>query len=379
MRFILLFILLFLTVDAQAGGVTLLENDLKQLKAVQIFNFNPRYRNNLGDYFDFLASKGINTVFFRVFQNNTDRLHFGIHSDCRNGVYFNTESACVVQDLLGEVISEARKHNIDVFAWMSTRSLSFLKDKYGFSVAYDNGRYVNGYGVNIFNNDVRDHIIRLFKDLAYYDIDGILIQDDFILRYNEGFSKEAQHRYKVDTGEKPDPYKLFRNNRKNNEYKRWSKWKTEQLSDFLSKLRYEVKRVNPKVKFAVNIYYETPSDPANGTSWYSQSIKRYKELGFSYYAYMAYHEQIMLERKTDFYGALDYLNNSINSFLRYGLEEEQIIVKLQVRSFYNNRKKLPAKEMEFLCNMIKRYGNISLAFVPFELLEDVPNGCTYNR
>jgi len=377
MRCFLLLILLFFAVKVQAGSITLLENDVKQLKAVQIFNFNPRYKNNLREYFEVLKENGINAVFFRVFQNDMDRLHFGVYSDCRSGVYFDTEDACVVQDLLGRVISEARKYDIDVFAWMATRSLSFLKDKYGFSVAYEGGRYVNGYGVNIFHMDVRNHIIRLFKDLAEYDIDGILIQDDFILRYNEGFSKEALHRYKVDTGEKPDPYKLFVNNRNNSDYKRWNRWKTEQLSDFLNELRYEVKRINPGVKFAVNIYYETPSYPSNGMSWYSQSIKRYKKLGFSYYAYMAYHEQISRETGKSFFETLEYINKSINSFLKYGLEEKQIIVKIQVRSFFNNRDRLPEKEINVICNLINNYKNLSYALVPFERISDIPKVCFY--
>ncbi len=377
MRCFLLLILLFFAVKVQAGSITLLENDVKQLKAVQIFNLNPRYKNNLREYFEVLKENGINAVFFRVFQNDMDRLHFGVYSDCRSGVYFDTEDACVVQDLLGRVISEARKYDIDVFAWMATRSLSFLKDKYGFSVAYEGGRYVNGYGVNIFHMDVRNHIIRLFKDLAEYDIDGILIQDDFILRYNEGFSKEALHRYKVDTGEKPDPYKLFVNNRNNSDYKRWNRWKTEQLSDFLNELRYEVKRINPGVKFAVNIYYETPSYPSNGMSWYSQSIKRYKKLGFSYYAYMAYHEQISRETGKSFFETLEYINKSINSFLKYGLEEKQIIVKIQVRSFFNNRDRLPEKEINVICNLINNYKNLSYALVPFERISDIPKVCFY--
>jgi len=377
MRIVCLCIFFSLIFSSTGFSLKLVESNYRQIKAVQIFNLDSQYKNNLAEYFRKLKNSGINTVFFRVFQNYGDRFHLGIQSNCQSGVYFESQNACVISDLLSKVVQYADEYDIKVYAWMSTRSLSFLKHKYPLEVAYKNGDYVEGYGVSIFNPDVRREIKKLFEDLAYYDIDGILIQDDFILRYNEGFSRAARHRYFVDKGHYPDPAKLFKNNRKNGFYNSWSEWKMQQLSAFLSELRFAVKLVNPGIKFAVNIYYETPSQPNNGLSWYSQSIERYRDLGFSYYAYMAYHEQISRETGESFYETMEYINKSINSFLKYGLDEKQIIVKIQVRSFYNNRVKLPEKEINVLCNLIDNYGKLSYALVPFESISDIPKFCFY--
>lgn len=377
MRILCLFVFFSLIFSSTGFSLTLVENNYRQIKAVQIFNLNSQYKNNLSGYFRKLKNSGINTVFFRVFQNYGDRFHLGIQSYCQSGVYFKSQNACVISDLLSKVVKYADMYDLKVYAWMSTRSLSFLKNKYPLEVAYKNGEFVGGYGVSIFNPDVRSEITKLFEDLAYYDIDGILIQDDFILRYNEGFSKAARHRFFVDKGRFPDPARLFENNRKNNFYRSWSEWKMQQLSAFLSELRFAVKLVNPGIKFAVNIYYETPSQPNNGLSWYSQSIKRYRDLDFSYYAYMAYHEQISRETGGSFYETMEYINKSINSFLKYGLDEKQIIVKIQVRSFYNNRAILPEKEINVLCNLIDNYEKLSYALVPFERISDIPKYCFY--
>ncbi|MEC9492462.1 poly-beta-1,6-N-acetyl-D-glucosamine N-deacetylase PgaB [Flexistipes sp.] len=377
MRIIFLFILFSVIFSSSGFSLTLVENNYRQIKAVQIFNLDSQYENNLSEYFRKLKNSGINTVFFRVFQNYGDRFHLGVQSYCQSGVYFKSQNACVIRDLLSKVVKYAGMHDLKVYAWMSTRSLSFLKNKYPLEVAFKDGNFVEGYGVSIFNPDVRREITKLFKDLAYYDIDGILIQDDFILRYNEGFSKAAGHRFFVDTGHYPDPAKLFKDNRNNSFYNSWNKWKMQQLSAFLSELRFAVKLINPGIKFAVNIYYETPSQPDNGLSWYSQSIERYKDLGFSYYAYMAYHEQISRETGVSFYKTMEYINKSINSFLKYGLDEKQIIVKIQVRSFYNGRVKLPEKEINILCDLIDNYGKLSYALVPFERISDIPKFCFY--
>jgi len=75
---------------------------------------------------------------------------------------------------------------------MATRSLSALKDIYGVDETFVvNGTKRNGYGINLFNEKVFSDIEQLFKDLLQYDIDGILIQDDFILKYDESASKEV--------------------------------------------------------------------------------------------------------------------------------------------------------------------------------------------
>lgn len=62
------------------------------------------------------------------------------------------------------------------------------------------GKDVTGYGANIFKKDVRDTLLNLFEDLAKYDIDGILFQDDFIIKYTEGSDKYAAALFKEETG-----------------------------------------------------------------------------------------------------------------------------------------------------------------------------------
>jgi len=352
----------FIFCSIGAHAITIVESFYYKINGVQIFNFDKEYRYNLDNYFSSLKSSNVNTIFVRVFQNSTDRVHFDEQNKCASGVYFKSKIACNVFDLLDLIIPYAKKYDIKVFAWMATRSLSFLKETHKLELEFRNGNIQSGYGVNIFDKDARNSLIELFRELAMYDIDGILIQDDFILRMNEGLSDLSKTRYYVDYGKLPD-----------NKDDDWFKWKLSNLSGFLDKLRYETKKINPKIKFAVNIYYETPVYPEKGLKWYAQSIEQYKKLDFSYFAVMAYHEQIMGELKINFQDTLSYLNVMLNKMSKL-LLPENIVVKIQVREFNNEKTKISKYRIDKVCELIKNY-NAGIVLVPFENLSDLKNNC----
>lgn len=348
----------------KANAITLVDPSYYKVNGVQIFNFKKEYKNNLDHYFRSLKNSNVNTIFIRVFQNATDRVHFGEPNKCISGVYFKSEIACSVFDLLDLIIPYAKKYDIKVFAWMATRSLSFLKESYRNEEELRDGNIQKGYGINIFDKGARSALIQLFKELAVYDIDGILIQDDFILRMNEGLSDLSKSRYYIDYGKLPDK----------NDFD-WYKWKMLNLSEFLDDLRYEAKKINPKIKFAVNIYYETPVYPEKGIKWYAQSLEQYKKLGFSYFAVMAYHEQIIDELKINFHDTLSYLNMMLNKMLKL-LHPENILVKIQVREFNNEKTEISKYRINKICELIKNY-NTGIVLVPFEDLSDLNNNCFY--
>ena len=68
-----------------------------------------------------LKEAGVDTLIFRVFQNKGDRIHKFVTPRHEEGVYFKTEHAPVVDDLLGKVAEIAHRNGLDIFAWMTTR------------------------------------------------------------------------------------------------------------------------------------------------------------------------------------------------------------------------------------------------------------------
>lgn len=377
---ILTFILL-LFFQVQSHAIQIVEQNYPQIAGVQIFNLAPVYRYDLDRYMQSLKANGVNTVLVRVFQNYGDRFHFGVRSKCKTGVYFQTGQACMLNNVLKDMVAAARRNDMKIYAWMATRSLSFLKDQYGYEKKFlRKPTDKKTYAASIFNLDVRNKLIALFKDLAEYDIDGILIQDDYILKYNEGASKQARKRFYVDNGEQVYTQKLFTKTGYKPFYNEWNQWKMKQLSALLNEIKTEVKMINPQIKFAVNIYYETPVYPDRGLSWYSQSIPAYVDYGFEYLAFMGYHEQIAEEMHISKYAAMKYVNESILRMKDVTHNNSRIMVKIQARSFKKgmNRAYLPSDELKQLCGIVKRYKDISYVIVPFEHLDDLKNPCFMN-
>lgn len=355
---------------------------LYRITGAQVFVFDKKYLNNLDKFFQEVTSKGINTVFVRVFHNLHDRSHFNIPINCKSGVYFKTKYACAAYDLLPEVIAYAHKYNVKVYGWMATRSLSFLKTEDNMSKSLSPaGSNVTGYGANIFKKEIREKIKKLYIDLAKYDLDGILIQDDFIIKYSEGSDSFAKELFEKETGISLKASNFFGGVKEYNgrkiykDYKEdfyvWADWKSRHLLELFKEIRQEVKYINPAIKFAVNIYYETPLNERTGLAWYSQKIGQLLNNGADYLAVMGYSEQIGEEQNLDENGKIKYISRIADSAVKQTGNAERVIMKLQTRSF-SGRGMLNKEEYKRICkSILAKHKNISTADVPVFSSKDV--------
>ncbi len=355
--------------------------EIFRINGAQVFVMDPAYKGKIDTYFKEIKERGINTVFFRVFHNSKDRSHLGIDLKCESGVYYNTEYACVVNDLLGEVVKSAHDNGLKLYAWMATRSLSFLKTDENISMSLNaEGDDVKGYGANIFKKDVRDTLLGLFEDLAKYNIDGILFQDDFIIKYSEGSDKYAAALFKEETGIEVKKESFFNkikeyNGRKvfseyNENFYVWAEWKNKQLALLFQELKERAKTYSPKIKFAANVYYETPIDEKAALSWYSQRLSTLREAGADYFAVMGYFEQISEEQKLDRVAAAELIGMIADKAAKAAGSDKAVIMKLQSRSF-KGKGMLSYEDYKLVCRRVKLAGNVSYAVVPVFIPGDI--------
>lgn len=381
-RVFLFFILLLLFSEKTVfcGGISK-GNEVFRIKGAQVFVLDKAYKDNLDAFFLEAKNKGVNTVFFRVFHNSKDRSHLDIPLKCESGVYFDTQAACVVNNLLPEAVKSAKKHDIKIFAWMATRSLSFLKDKENLSLAFNaDGGETAGYGANIFKKEVRDTILQLFKDLAKNDIDGVLFQDDFIIKYNEGADEYAKKLFEDASGIKAErdtffgKVKEYKSKKVFSEFKPefyiWADWKSAYLAEFFKELKEQMKTVSPKILFAANVYYETPVDEKAALSWYSQKLPSLLEAGADYLAVMGYYEQIKEEQNLDRAAAAQFIGKIAENAVKTAKDEKKVIMKLQSRSFTSG-KALDYEDFKLVCRYIKPAGDVSIAAVPVFSSSDI--------
>ena len=106
------------------------------------------------------------------------------------------------------MVEKAHKENIQVFAWMTTLDCPWVladHPEWGV-VAYDweTGDYLTNASwwlrVSPFNTQHVEYLKELYADLAQYDIEGIVFQDDLYLTDNEDFSWYAAAAYSQEFG-----------------------------------------------------------------------------------------------------------------------------------------------------------------------------------
>jgi len=294
---------------------------------------------------DKLKETGVNTIFLRVFDYEG------------KGVYFKTEKAPVIKDLLKEVVAEAKKRDISVYAWMTTLNMPWILEKHRDWAVLDD-RYnanTNWYErVSPFIPEFQEYLVSLYRDLASYDIDGIMFQDDLYLADNEDFSKWAERGYEKDGKDLE-----------------WSKWKARKLLDLAEKIIEESKKINPDLKFVLDTYYDSVIDPGNGIEWFSQDIIGAKDY-FDYFAIMSYHKQIAEEYDLSTKESLEFLEN-ISSEAREILGSKAIM-KIQICDF-DTYSILPSSEIDKAFFHIFKGGVPDICFyyyrddIPFEVFK----------
>lgn len=378
--------LILLTALLVFAGLPAFSESYPAISGVQIFVIDKEYNGDLNRFFAELKEEGYDTVFLRVFHNKTDRYHYyDDNGECESGVYFKTDSACVVRDVLSEAVSAAHNNGLKLYAWMATRTLTFLKNPSQMEKEFSGGEPKDGYGFSIFNAEAKATTLSLFRDLASYPVDGILFQDDFILRHREGASEAALKAYAAETGKTVTEEELFgcKNGHKETkvpggcetEFKAWSKWKNESMMQFYRTLRIEAMKIHPDIRFAGNVYYETPLDTDKGLAWYSQSLQSMLDNGFDYLAVMGYHDQIAKELSLSHEQSLIYLEKMITSLFEQVPEKSRILFKVQRISFDKDRK-IAGKDFKSICALLDKYPEMSRVVLPVNNASDVSGICT---
>jgi tetratricopeptide (TPR) repeat protein len=331
-----------------------------------------------------LKNAGVNTIILRVFQNRGDRVYPFVTSSREEGVYFKTEYAPVVDDLLGKLAEIVHRNGLEIFAWMTTRYANYGLEgspeyrcmKYNFETK----KMEMAKGFNLFHPDVLKRLESLFRDLGRTPIDGILFQDDLILRHDEDFSPEANKAFLKEFGYLPDPELFYIDPYKSDSGKYyvkgytdrfwvWANWKNRWLMNVAKRLMDASRESNPNLQFAINLYFEAVLNDLNGVAWFSQTLSGALRNNFDYYAVMAYHRQAMKDRNIEAGEAIGLMAEATRKATEGVGDPSKVLMKVWILDWKGNgavRSDLaPRKEIEDTLTAILNRGKVSLAFVPY--------------
>jgi biofilm PGA synthesis lipoprotein PgaB len=285
----------------------------------------------------------------------------------------------VVDDLLGKMTEIAHRNGLEIFAWMTTRYANYGSDGHPEwrckSYNFETKKLEMARGFNLFHPEVIKRLEGLFRDLGRYPIDGILFQDDLILKHNEDFSTEANKGFFKESGYSPhpdlfyiDPYKSesgkYYVKAYSDKFLAWANWKNRWLMDVAKRLMAAARESNPGLEFGINLYYETVLNGSNAVAWFSQSLQEAMGRGFDYYAIMAYHRQTMHELNMERKKAIDLMAEVAQKAVQSIGDPSQVMIKVQVLD-WKSYEVIPTKEVETLLDGILSQGGVSLAFVPY--------------
>lgn len=355
----------------------------ERIMGFQVLLFSSKTEAGLDAEMRRIAATGADTVIVRVFHNKrdneSDRFYPFItpRTDC--GVYFETDRAPVVADALAPMIRAARANGLDIWAWMTTKYASWGKDRYRlFSYDFSKKTIVPSFGRDLFDDREVADLVALYQDLAAYDIDGILFQDDLILRHNEGMGVSAERlfgapirpeTFYIDPYRSPDGEKYYTRGYTDAFWK-WSRFKASRLADVQKAIIEGAIKVRPDLKFAVNLSYESVARPDMALAWLSQDKDKFLAGGADYVFIMAYHRQIMREKALSDPGETDtFLAEIASRAIPDVGDPSRIGIKLQVVD-WDTGKLISPEELRRAASCLGRIDTISLVFVPY--VQDAP-------
>ncbi len=347
--------------------------ELEKLKSVQIFVLPEKDRWNqlLADF----KKNGVDTLIIRVFHNKGDRYHCNLKSDISEGVYFKTRHLPLIEDILSDFVRLSKARGFKVFAWMTTRYASYgrtdLTRVRGYS--FEKDCYFDTKGINLFDTKNQNFIKSVFRDLASYRIDGILLQDDLFLRHNEGFCEESDLEFQKIYGKKPLPQELYIRNGNQIRYTelfyRWRDFKSKKMSELISDLKNAIKEVNPDIKLAVNLTYESITNPKGALLWLSHNLEDLKDVA-DYFSIMAYHRQIMDELNLNIKDTREFLARMTERCHEIFKQEiNRVIFKLQIKDWKTNEP-INENELYYVTEDCYNMQDFSIAIVPYP--PDIP-------
>jgi tetratricopeptide (TPR) repeat protein len=331
-----------------------------------------------------LKKGGVDTMILRVFQNKGDQIHPFATAHREEGVYFKTEFAPVVDDILGSVAEIVHRNGLEIFAWITTRDACYGLDGYPEyrckSYNFGTKKMEMGRGFNLFHPDVLKRLEGLFRDLGRYPIDGILFQDDLILRHNEDFSNEANKAFLRVFGYYPHPDLFYIHpyqsesgryfvKRYTEYFWAWANWKNHWLMNVAKRLMGAARESNSNLKFGIDLYFETIINEFNGVTWFSQTLSRALENDFDYYAIMAYHRQVMKNKEIDLKEAMGLMAEVTRKAVDAVRDPNKVLMKVWILDWKSNEavsyKLIPLKEIDEILTAFLNHGEVSLAFAPY--------------
>ena len=325
-----------------------------------VFDENPeQLAKNLDALLDRVKSLAPTTVYLQAFSDaNGDGV--------AEAVYFPNRHVLVRADLFSRVAWQLiTRANVKVYAWMPVLAFE-LKDKQkqqalqvvSAQPAADKDAYKR---LSPFSAEARQIIKEIYSDLgAYTKFSGVLFHDDAVLSEFEDDSEFARVAYRND-------FKLHGNiteiNRDPIQAAKLMTLKSRYLTDFTMELANELKRYQPQLKTARNLYAPALLNPES-ERWFSQNYPNFLA-HYDYTAVMAMPFMENVDSPITWLKSLVYKAKGIKNGL------QKTIFELQATN-WKTKKPIDTKVLTLQLKALKEAGAIHVGYYPDDFFKNQP-------
>ena len=331
--------------------------DISKLKnaLVEITYPDAKTLDELRQYFSKLNSNGLSSIQIEVVQLLGTPIYLFANSNSNQGYYFEMAEGKVVDDLLRKITIVAHEAGLKVMASLPLRHHPQLSSypKYVMDESWNShqNRTIPNGKLDLLNPQSHTMLKTLIRSLILSDIDGIVFKDDFTYGVNEGFSKKALKRYKLETGRSVVFNRMFRPIKQKKstqiemligeDFDDVALWRTQEIKQLLWDLVSLIRRLNKDIVVGFELTPEMILDSNLSVRWYSTGLHYLKDLNVDFFVLKwRKHKSDVESEPSDYKKAAFMLREAISKrielFVKVPLSDEtQNVIKLNRRISQN--------------------------------------------
>lgn len=309
-----------------------------------------------------IRAMGVNTVYLQAFADPDG-------NGAADAVYFPSRQLPVRADLFSHVAWEIRTRTPvrRLYAWMPVLAFQFPAGRVPASdrvvtLPGPGGHLAMGYPrLSPFAPAAMERVRQIYDDLSRTStFDGLLFHDDLTLSDYEDASPSGRRQYRA-WGLPADPAAIRADARL---LERWTKLKTESLERLSLDLAERVRRNQPQLRTARNLYARVVLDPRART-WYAQSL----EAALRDYDFTAVMAMPYMEGAPDPHG---FLTSLVDAVQHHPGGLQKVLFELQSTDWRHHRD-LSSEELADQIHALYAQGARHVGYYPDNIQRGTPD------
>jgi len=283
----------------------------------------------------------------------------------RNGV--------IDRDALTNVVFLSHQAGLKIFVIVPTRSLDVIQ----FHPDWEDMRCDLGSGalqptgrLDLFNPSVVIFLTGLFKELAAYSVDGILLDQDFFYSDVEGAGPSALAAYRQKFGSRLSFSKAFLKvegadvlsvEEYGECFWNWNELKKNTIKDALQTITQTVRAVNGSIKIGIPLHLPGVVRPIDDRAHYSYDMFTFRRSDIDFFWIPVLHRDIRARQSLSYKRSIEIFSQTVQEAAALVKDPARTIIAMQTVS--ESGRPLPFHEIEMVFNQARKAGEPGIALI----------------